>query len=106
MSLSAMGPLPAGDGLPLPRSIRDLLLPEEAGGFDREFRAAMTRATETLDLTGVLQVLERWRRVAASSQDVQAHRRMLENAARLGHRDTAGEVSTEAWPVTRDRLGL
>jgi Family of unknown function (DUF6247) len=66
----------------------------------------MAQATETLDLTGVLQLLERWRRIAESSRDAQAHRRMRENAARLSHRDTAGEVSTEAWSVTRNRLGL
>jgi hypothetical protein len=72
MSASAMGPLPAGDDLPVPRFIRGLLLPEEAGDFDREFRAAMAQATETLDLTGVLQLLERWRRAAESSRDAQA----------------------------------
>jgi Family of unknown function (DUF6247) len=106
MSVGAVGSLPAGDDLPAPRSIRGLLLPEEAGDFDRDFRAAMARATETLDLTAVLQLLERWRRVAESSRDVQAHRRMLDRAARLSHGDTAGEVSTEAWSVTRNRLGL
>lgn len=101
-----MGPVPAGDGFPVPRSIRGALLPEEAGDFDREYRAAMAQATETLDLTDVLQLLERWRRVAESSRDVQAHRRMLERAEQLSRGDTAHEVSTEAWPVTRDRLGL
>jgi hypothetical protein len=81
-------------------------LPEEAGDFDPEYRAAMAQATETLDLTAVLQLLERWRRVAASSRDARAHRRMLERADRLGHAGTADEVPTEAWPVTRARLGL
>jgi hypothetical protein len=66
----------------------------------------MAQATETLDLTGVPQLLERWRRVAESSRDVRAHRRMLERADRLSRGDTAEEVSTEAWPVTRNRLGL
>ena len=66
----------------------------------------MAQATETLDLTGVLQLLERWRRVAESSRDVPAHRRMLERADQINRGDTAGEVSTEAWSVTRDRLGL
>jgi len=66
----------------------------------------MAQATETLDLTGVLQLLERWQRVAESSRDVRAHRRMLERADRLGRGDSAGEVSTEAWSVTRARLGL
>jgi hypothetical protein len=66
----------------------------------------MAQATETLDLTGVLQLLERWQRVGESSRDARAHRRMLERADRLGRGDTADEVSTEAWSVTRDRLGL
>jgi Family of unknown function (DUF6247) len=99
MSASAMGPLSAGNDFPVPRSIRGVLLPEEAGDFDREFRAAMAQATETLDLTGVLQLLERWRHVAESSRDARAHRRMLRNADLLGRGDTAAEVSTEAWSV-------
>jgi Family of unknown function (DUF6247) len=106
MAVGVMGPLSAGDYFPVPRSIRGVLLPEEAGDFDREFRAAMAQATETLDLTSVLQLLERWRRIAESSGDARAHRRMLENADRLSRGDTADEVSTEAWPVTRNRLGL
>jgi hypothetical protein len=106
MSVGVMGPLSAGDDFPVPRSIRGVLLPEEAGDFDREFRAAMAQATETLDLTGVLRLLKRWRRVAESSQDARAHRRMLEHADRLSRGDTADEVSTEPWSVTRNRLGL
>jgi hypothetical protein len=106
MSVGVTGPLPAGDHFPVPRSIRGVLLPEEAGDFDREFRTAMALATETLDLTGVLQLLERWQRVAESSRDARAHRRMLENADRLSREDTAHEVSTEAWLLTRSRLGL
>ena len=106
MSVGVTGPMPAGDDFPVPRSIRAVLLPEEAGDFDREFRAAMGQATETLDLSGVLRLLERWRRVAESSPDARGHRRMLERASRLGRADTADEVSTEAWSVTRARLGL
>jgi hypothetical protein len=106
MSVGITGPLSAGDDLLAPRSIRGALLPEEAGDFDREFRAAMAQATETLELTGVLQLLERWRRVAESARDARAHRRMLEHADRLGRGDAADEVPTEAWSITRDRLGL
>lgn len=106
MSASLETPLPNGDDFPAPRSIRDVLLPEEAGDFDREYRAAMAQATESLELTGVLQLLERWRRVAESSADAQAHRRMLHNADRLGRASTADQVTTEPWSVTRSRLGL
>jgi Family of unknown function (DUF6247) len=106
MSASLATPPPNGNDFPVPRSIRDVLLPEEAGGFDREYRAAMAQATESLDLTGVLQVLERWRRVAESSRDAQAHQRMLRNAGLLGRAGTADEITTEAWSVTRSRLVL
>ena len=102
MSAATPGPWPAGEEFLLPRSIRAGLLPEEAGDFDREFRAAMSAATETLDLTGVLDLLERWRRVARSSRDERAHRR-LEHADRLTGGD---DVATEPWPATRARLGL
>ncbi|HEX7443788.1 MAG TPA: DUF6247 family protein [Acidimicrobiales bacterium] len=64
---------------------------------------AMAEATETLDLTNVLGVLRRWQRVALSSRDPEAHRRMLRKAGLL----LAGEpVATEPWDVTKVRLGL
>ena len=100
MSASAAESLPAGED---PRSIRAALLPEEAGDFDREFRAAMIQATESLDLNRVIQVLQRWRRVAESSRDAVAHRRMLRHSDELS-RGTS--VMTEPWPVTKTRLGL
>ena len=74
------------EGYPVdtPRAIRAVLLPEEVGDFDREWRTALARAAETLDLTEVFDTLERWRRIARSTQaDPQAHRRMLATAARL-----------------------
>lgn len=86
-----------------PRSIRAALLPDDVGAFDSEYRQAMAEATETLDLNPVLDLLERWRRIAWSSADPVAHQRMLRNAARL----EAGEgVPTESWSATRARLGL
>jgi hypothetical protein len=86
-----------------PKAIRAALLPDEAGDFDREYRRAMAEATETLDLTVVLGVLRRWRRVAWSSRDPQAHRRMLAQADRLN----AGEsITSEPWQETKSRLGL
>jgi hypothetical protein len=41
----------------------------EIGHFDQEYRQEMTEAAESLDLSGVLAMLERWRRVAWSTQD-------------------------------------
>jgi hypothetical protein len=67
-----------------PREIRAALVGEEAGHFDREYRQAMADAAESLDLSGVLAMLERWRRVAWSTRDdPEAHRR-LEPSDRLG----------------------
>src|SRR5664280_1797532 len=86
-----------------PKAIRAGLLPEEAGDFDREYRQAMAEAAETLDLTNVLGVLRRRQRVALSSRDPEAHRRMPRNVGRL----LAGEpVATEPWDVTKVRRGL
>jgi hypothetical protein len=83
--------------------MRARLLPEEVDDFDREFRQAVAEATKTLDLSGVLAVLERWQRVARFSQDPKAHRRMLERAEQLnaGH-----EIATESWQQTKAGLGL
>jgi hypothetical protein len=102
--MPAAAPAPDELGVPAasPKAIRAALLPEEAGDFDREYRQAMTEAVESLELTGVLALLRRWQRVAWSSRDERAHRRMLERAEQL----SAGEpVATEPWSVTRARLG-
>ncbi len=96
-------PVPSLIGPHAPAVIRDALLPEEVGDFDREYRQVMAEATEGRDLTPVLQMLERWRRVALSSRDVQAHRRMLAMAERLRE---GSAVPTESWDATRRRLGL
>jgi hypothetical protein len=96
------------DGLPVsassPREIRAVLAGEEAGHFDREYRQAMADAAESLDLSGVLAMLERWRRVAWSTRDdPEAHRRMLDSAGRL----RAGEeLATVPWQQVKTRLGL
>lgn len=96
---------PQSRGLPGsgPRAIRAALLPEEVGDFDREFRREMATATEALDLSGVVAMLARWQRVALSSQDPQAHRRMREHAAILA---TGGQVPMVPWEDTKARLGL
>jgi hypothetical protein len=87
-----------------PREIRAALVAEEAGHFDREYRQAMADAAESLDLSGVLAMLERWRRVAWSTRDdPEAHRRMLDNAGRL----SAGEnLATVPWQQVKTQLGL
>ena len=85
------------------RAIREALLPEDKGDFDREFRAVMAEATESLDLTVVTSFIDRWWRVAWSSAESEGHQRMLDNAAGLNRGEA---VPTEAWSATRARLGL
>jgi hypothetical protein len=84
-------------------AMRNALLPEDVAGFDEEFRAAMTEATAAMDLTVVAAFIERWRRVARSAGEPDAHRAMLNRAQRL----LAGEdVPIAPWPRTRSTLNL
>jgi hypothetical protein len=86
--------------------VRAALIPEEAAEFEREWREAMARATDTLDLSEVLATLESWRRVARLTvvQGVQAHRAMYRRAAaRLGGEDIPAD---ESLTQTKARLGL
>ncbi|MGH3833813.1 MAG: DUF6247 family protein [Pseudonocardiaceae bacterium] len=81
-----------------PRAIRQALLAEEAGQFDSEWRTAMSRSAESLDLTEVYTVLRRWREIAALTQaDPGTHRRMLLRADQIlaGH---------ERGTVTADQM--
>ena len=104
MSVAASGAEPSPVGRLAPRAIRAQLLPEEAGDFDREYRRVMAEATETLDLTSVLEMLRRWERVARlTTHDPQAHRRMLRTAAAIN----AGEdVPMVSWDQVKGDLGL
>lgn len=93
-------PIPAS----APRAIRAALTGEEIGHFDREYRQAMADAAESLDLSGVLATLERWQRVAWSTQDdPDAHQQMLDNADRL---NAGGDVTAVPWDQVKARLGL
>ncbi|GAB3727132.1 DUF6247 family protein [Nocardiopsis nanhaiensis] len=86
-----------------PKAIRAALLPEEAGDFDREFRRVMNEARESLDIAPVNECLDRWWHVAMSSRDPEAHRHMLDVAARA---ERGEPVSTVPWPELKSRLGL
>jgi hypothetical protein len=83
------------------------LLPEEVGQFDSEWRAAMSRSAESLDLTEVYGVLERWRGIAALTRaDPDAHRRMLARARRVLSGQERGTVSADQMRETiARRLG-
>lgn len=63
-----------------PAAIRDALIDEEREQFEHAYRAALAEAGETLDLTGVLEVLRVYHRIAwmTRRQGSEAHRRMLD----------------------------
>jgi hypothetical protein len=89
-----------------PAEVRAALIPEEAAEFDQQWREVMARATETLDLSEVLDTLDSWRRVArlTASTGADAHRAMYRRAAA---RLTGEEIpADEPLPRTKARLGL
>jgi Family of unknown function (DUF6247) len=95
-------PAVPGDGKPAPtllssgtaRSIRDGLIDTERAEFERRFAEEMESAARTLDLTGVLQVLNIYRKIAeiTQRQGAVAHRRMLDQVARLQRGDDVPTV--------------
>ena len=89
-----------------PAEVRAALIPEEAAEFDQQWREVMARATETLDLSEVLETLESWRRVArlTTASGTDAHWAMYRRAAtRLTGEDIPAD---EPLPRTKARLGL
>jgi hypothetical protein len=85
------------------RSIRDALLDAERADFERCFAEEMASAAQTLDLTGVLQVLSTYRKIAeiTQRQGAAAHRKMLEQAARLQRGDDVPTVPGSIHKVVR-----
>jgi RNA polymerase-interacting CarD/CdnL/TRCF family regulator len=72
------------------------LLPEEAGQFDIEWQAAMTRSADSLDLTDVYRVLQRWHSIAEITRsDPRAHRRMLRRADRILAGEARGGITAD-----------
>ncbi len=89
-----------------PAEVRAALIPEEAAEFDQQWREVMARATETLDLSEVLETLDSWRRVArlTASAGPDPHRAMYRRAAaRLAGDDIPTD---EPFARTKARLGL
>jgi hypothetical protein len=90
-----------------PAQIRDVLAPEDAEVFARQWREVMRRATDRLDLSEVHEVLESWRRVAwlTSIRGRQEFRRTMteaEERLRTGERGP-GAVP---WHQLKVELGL
>jgi hypothetical protein len=110
-------PAVPGDRKPAPtllssgtaRSIRDALIDGERDDFERCFAEELASAAQTLDLTGVLQVLSTYRKIAelTQRQGAAAHRRMLDQAARLQRGDDVPTVPGHIHKAEINaRLGL
>lgn len=116
-STGMSSPAVPGDGKPAPtllssgtaRSIRDGLIDAERTEFERCFAEEMASAAQTLDLTGVLQVLSTYRKIAeiTQRQGIAAHRRMLDQVARLERGDDVPTVPGHIHKAEINaRLGL
>ncbi|KMS91498.1 DUF6247 family protein [Prauserella rugosa] len=89
-----------------PAEVHAALVPEEAAEFARDWREAMARAAETLDLSEVAEIVESWRLVAqlTAAAGPAAHRAMYRRAAaRLAGQEVPHD---EPLPRTKARLGL
>lgn len=98
-------PIPPVSGLSdgsAPATIRAALLAEEREEFDRDYRAALAAAADSLDLTGLLDMLEHWRCRAIVSADPTAYRNGLRHAAQLLSGEDVPE--DESLAATKDRL--
>jgi hypothetical protein len=84
--------------------VKQWLLPHDARRFVVEYEAALDDARTSLELGGVLAVVERWRRIAILQTDPDAYRRTVRRAAELA----TGEPSPENEPleVTATKAGF
>ena len=91
-----------------PAEVRAVLPPESASEFDRQWRAALTAAAESYDLSTVHACLDGWRRVArvvVAAGGAEGYRRLQGAAAAA--LDRAGAVPAGAsWRAVRADLGL
>ncbi|WP_051581185.1 DUF6247 family protein [Pseudonocardia acaciae] len=102
-------PVPALPPGTSPAAIRDALIDEERTAFERSYRRALADEAETLDLTGVLDVLRNYHRIAwlTHRQGPEAHRRMLDKAAEIVRtgENPDGVPADEVRALIRQRLG-
>lgn len=82
-----------------PEAIRSALLPEDQASFDGAYAAALGEARDSLDLTGLFRMLERWRGLAALQRDPEVFRRVARRAAEK----LTGHPSPEDEPLTVTR---
>lgn len=90
-----------------PREIRAALIPEEQREFDVSWRAALTKASETMDLDEVFGTLETWRTHAVLTDEL-GHRGYREWLADLERRARTGERpgGSVPWSQLKAELGL
>jgi hypothetical protein len=85
-------PLAAGAS---PAVIRRWLLPHDARRFVAEYESALDDARTSLELTSVLEVVDRWRGIAILQTDPDSYRRTIRLAAELA----TGTPSPEDEPL-------
>lgn len=90
-----------------PAQIRDVLAPEDAAEFDRQWRDVMEAATDRLDLSEVHEVLESWRRIAwlTAVRGPLGYRRTMAAAEQRLHTGERGAGSLP-WHQLKTELGL
>jgi len=66
-----------------PAEIRAALRAEYREDFDRDYQAALVEAGRSLDLAGLHDTVEHWRRRAWINRDEEEHRRVVRRAAKL-----------------------
>jgi len=85
MPVPSEGATPALISSSTAQAIRDALIDEERAEFEQRFADEMAEAARTLDLSGVLNILSEFRRIAEITrlQGAEVHRQMLDTAGRL-----------------------
>ena len=85
-----------------PGEIRSALHPDYRDAFDRDYQAALAEAGRSLDLAGVHDAVEHWRRRSWITRDRDEHRRVVRRAVELltGH----APPQDEPVSVTEARL--
>ncbi|ALG13811.1 DUF6247 family protein [Kibdelosporangium phytohabitans] len=80
-----------------PQAIRDALVGAERSEFEQRYAEEMAAAAHTLNLTGVLTVLDTYRKIAdiTQRQGPRAHQNMLDQVARLQRGENVPTVSSQ-----------
>lgn len=97
---AALPPLPLVGATP--REVRASLHPEYRDAFDRDYQSALVEAGRSLDLAGIHDTLEHWRRRSWITRDRREHRRLVRRAVELLTGDAPPE--DESVAVTESRL--